>query len=303
MPRSEGARPLARIAAGDARARTIGVLCALAIVFLFSGFTLVSRLGLSSHLNPIDVAALRFGVAGLILLPVLLKHGLAGLTWRQALALAFFGGWGFALFAFTGFALAPAAHGGVLLHGALPLFTFVIGLLAAPMPASRWRTVSLVAILTGILAMAWDSTIGATRSQLLGDGALLLASICWAAYGLQVRRLGLAPVHAAALVAVLSMVLFLPVYLVLPGKAIGLAGWPELLFQATFQGVLIGAVANVVYSRAVASIGALETALFTAAVPGVTTLGAVLLLGEQPGALVMAGVGVVTVGMALSLLR
>lgn len=309
-PPSPSPRPLSRRLASRLLSRTgavvsgkrgIGILCAITVVFFFSGFNLVSRLGLASSLTPVDVAALRFGVAGLVLLPILLRHGCGGLAWRQALALACCGGLGFALFAFTGFALAPAAHGGVLLHGTVPLFTFLISWLMTREAVTRWRLLSLAAILSGILAMAWDSVSGATPRQLLGDASLLMASICWSAYGLQVRRSGLAPAHAASVVAVLSMALILPIYLLLPGKSLALVSWPELLFQGAFQGVLIGAVANIIYSRAVASLGALETALFTAAVPCVTMTGAVLLLGEQPGVLAIVGVVAVTVGMALSL--
>ena len=93
------------------RERIVGAACASASVFLFSSFTLASRLGFSSSLTLPDLAALRFGVGGLVLLPVLLRHGFRRVEWRGALALAFFGGVGFALLAYAGFRLAPAAHG------------------------------------------------------------------------------------------------------------------------------------------------------------------------------------------------
>src|ERR1043166_5870568 len=106
------------------RERLIGISCAGLSVLLFSSFTLVSRLGFSSALAGPDLAALRFGIGGTLLLPVLLWSGLRGMSWRKAAALAWFGGLGFALLAYTGFSLAPAAHGAVLLHGTLPLFTY-----------------------------------------------------------------------------------------------------------------------------------------------------------------------------------
>jgi drug/metabolite transporter (DMT)-like permease len=99
----------------------VGVCCAVLSVLLFSGFTLASRAGLSTRLRPPDVAALRFGIGGLLLAPVLIRRGWGGVRRRDALALAFFGGLGFAFFAYTGFWLAPAAHGSVLLHGTVPI--------------------------------------------------------------------------------------------------------------------------------------------------------------------------------------
>src|SRR5262244_3205578 len=89
-------------------------------------FTPVSGLGLTTCLRLPDVAALRFGIGGTLLLPVLVRRGLAGVSWRRAAALACFGGVEFAPLAYAGFSLAPAAHGAVLLHGMLPLFTHAL---------------------------------------------------------------------------------------------------------------------------------------------------------------------------------
>lgn len=52
------------------RERRIGLTCGVLSVLLFSSFTLVSRLGFSSRLQLVDLAALRFGIGG-TLLPLL----------------------------------------------------------------------------------------------------------------------------------------------------------------------------------------------------------------------------------------
>lgn len=281
--------------------RAIGVLCGIAVVVLFSGFTLISRLGFASSLKLPDIAALRFSIGGLLLLPVFLHYGLSGVRWRDAAALAFLGGLGFALLAYTGFSLAPASHGAVLLHGTLPLFTFALAQVASQTKATRGQAIGLATIFVGIVAMAWDSLTAANTRALLGDGSLLLASVCWSAYGLLARRLRLNPAHAASIVAVFSMCVAIPIYLLFPGKAIFLASPQELLLQGIFQGVLIGAVSIFVYTRAVAALGAVETALFTAAVPCVTTISAVFLLAEFPSPTAVFGVVVVTLGMGISM--
>ncbi|MBA2674977.1 DMT family transporter [Ramlibacter sp.] len=289
------------------RDRLMGLLCALVVVALFSGFTLVSRLGFSSALKLPDVAALRFGIGGLLLLPVLLNKRLGAVTWPQAAVLAFFGGLGFALFAYGGFLLAPASHGAVLLHGTLPLFTFVavrlspLFLKSPPAGGAPRFSPGLAMILAGIVAMSWDSWASATPRQLAGDGCLLLASISWSTYGVIVKRLKIAPAHAASIVAVLSMAVYLPVYFFLPGKALAAAAWHDILIQAVFQGVFLGVVSIFVYTRAVALLGAQETALFTAAVPCITTGLAVVLLGEIPTAAALVGVAIVTAGMVVAM--
>lgn len=278
----------------------VGVCYAALSVLLFSGFTLASRAGLSSQLRPADVAALRFDIGGLLLAPVLVRRGVEGVRRRDALALAFLGGLGFAFFAYTGFWLAPAAHGSVLLHGTVPVFTAL--LTGSPSPSRRGpRVVGIVLIAIGVAAMAYDSLSTARGTQLLGDCSLLIASLLWSGYGVRLRSSGLAPAHAASLVAVVSMCCFLPIYAFLPHDALFSIGSSRLLTQAAVQGVLIGAVSIFVYSRAVSILGPTVPSLFTAAVPCLTSLAAIPLLSEAPSTPALAGVAVVTLGMVVSL--
>jgi drug/metabolite transporter (DMT)-like permease len=285
-----------RAADGHARDVLLGALS----VALFSGFALASRTGLTAAFAPWDLAALRFGVGGLLLLPVLVRHGFANVAPRQAAALALTGGVGFAACAYAGFALAPAAHGAVLLHGTLPLTTY---LLARAIGCPVRRNAGLAVIALGVAVIAADGALGGTPEQWLGDGALLLASFSWSAYGLLARRLALRPEHTASIVAVLSMAAALAAFVALPGLRFSPAGWREWLFQALFQGVLIGAVSTYVFTTAIARLGPQRMSALAAAVPCVTTLGAVVVLGESPSLLVLTGVALVTSGVLVSLRR
>lgn len=281
--------------------RQLGFLCAIAIVFLFSSFTLVSKLGFNSSLKLIDIAALRFFTAGLFMLPVLLHFGLAGLRWRDTLLLAFLGGFGFALFAYTGLSLAPASHGASLLHGTLPLFSYLLAQCIERTHTSKTRVFGLLALCIGIALMIWDSVTVSTVMQLLGDGSLLLASICWSGYGLLAQRLKLKPAHSASIIAVFSMCSFLPVYLLSPDKGMLHASWTEIVLQGLFQGLLIASLSIFIYSKAVSILGAVQTAVFMAAVPCITTVAAIFLLNEIPSSTAIGGVLVVSIGMAFAM--
>jgi drug/metabolite transporter (DMT)-like permease len=61
-----------------------GALFGLTAVSIWAGWIMVARLGLRTSLVPEDITAIRFAVAVLILLPYLLRHGLAldKLGWR-----------------------------------------------------------------------------------------------------------------------------------------------------------------------------------------------------------------------------
>src|SRR6185369_1798465 len=283
---------------GPARNRLVGIACALGSVLLFSSFTLVSRLGLRSSLGVLDLAALRFGIGGCLLLPILLRYGLRGVRLLDACALALCGGLGFATFAYSGFRLASAAHATVFLHGTLTPFTYLI--LRATGQRPHQRVSGIAIIVAGVLLMAIEGLGKAGMRELLGDALLLLASVTWSTYSVRLRALALPPAQASAIVAVFSMCAFLPVYALLPGKALFTAPPLELALQALVQGVLVGATSIFIYTRATALLGPGETALFTAAVPCLTTLAAIPMLGERPTLPVLAGECTVTLGMVIA---
>ncbi|MFA5520595.1 MAG: DMT family transporter [Castellaniella sp.] len=284
------------------RQTLLGVLCALSAISLFASFTLLSRLGITaSLLSAADIALLRFAVAGVLMLPVLRHHGLGGIRWRDAFLLALCGGVGFAMFAYTGFSLVPASHGGALLHGTIPMFTAVLGWLAGQLRLTRRTWYGLLLIQAGIVAVFMDGGEFATMKEILGDLSLLMAGLCWAVYGLLCQRLKLTALHTMAIVAVGAMLCFVPVYALLPTTGFHLASWRDILFQAVFQGVLIGIISGVLYTRAVGLLGASNTALFTAAVPCITAVAGIWLLGEHPSPLVWTGIACVTAGMVIAL--
>src|SRR3954463_2214544 len=95
----------------DAAQYLQGSLCGLAAVSIWSGWIVIARLGLRTSLTPWDIAALRFGVAGALLLPYLARHGLAlaRLGWTGVAAIVL-GGAAPVFFTNTGLLFAPAAH-------------------------------------------------------------------------------------------------------------------------------------------------------------------------------------------------
>src|SRR5271157_4173545 len=95
---------------------TRGALCGLGAASIWAGWIVIARLGLRTSLTPWDIAALRFGVGGLLLLPYLLRRGLAieRLGWVGLAALVFGCGAPMVLLVNAGLLFAPAAHAGGL---------------------------------------------------------------------------------------------------------------------------------------------------------------------------------------------
>lgn len=161
-----------------ARTRRTGYAYGCLVVLLFAGFILVSRAGLTSVLTLPDVAALRFGVSVVLLLPFLLRHGLGDLRLTQVIGMTALGGIGFALLAYAGFALAPASHGGVLIHGTLALTTALIARMLRLPVTWPGRVLGLLVVAAGVAVTAWDGWAGRSAWTLVGDLCLIAAWPC-----------------------------------------------------------------------------------------------------------------------------
>lgn len=285
----------------DGRERVVAVACAIAIVLIFTSFNLVSRVGTRSTLGVPDVAALRFGIGGLLMLPFCLRLGLRGLTLPKALALTATGGLGFALSAYVGFSLAPASHGAIFLHGVMPFFTALVAAIVLGEITRRLAILGHGLIILGVVGMAWEVSRATDVAQLAGDGFLMLASLVWACYTSLVRRFAVPAVQAASLVAVFSMFIYIPTYVFFLEKRLFTAALSDIVVQGAYQGVVVGALSILIFTRAVNSLGAARTGLFIASVPVLTTIGASLFLGENPSLTSIGFLILVTFGMILAI--
>jgi drug/metabolite transporter (DMT)-like permease len=275
-----------------------GALYGLAAVSIWSGWIVVARLGLRSSLTPWDIAALRFGVAGLLLLPYLLKKGLAldRLGWI-GLAAIVLGGAAPVFFANAGLLFAPAAHAGALFPGTMPL---MVALLAAALlnePFTTARKIGFAFILAGVVGIAWGSGGELGTPQNIGHGLFLCAGLAWAFYTVAMRKARLDGLHAAAISAVGAMALYLPVFALLPGGTLAGAPWGDIALQAVVQGVLTAIVSLLLYGHAVSILGASSGAAFAALCPAMTALLGIPILGEWPAAPEWLAIGLISAGV------
>jgi hypothetical protein len=111
-----------------------GSLYGLTAVSIWASWIVAVRLGIKISLQPWDIVAIRFGVAGLILLPYLLKKGLAidRLGWAGLAAIMLGGGGPMVMVSYGGLLFAPAAH-------AASLYTALIPICCDPSHYRTWR--------------------------------------------------------------------------------------------------------------------------------------------------------------------
>ena len=299
------------------RALWVGALCALAVLVIWTSFILVARSSATRTLTPFDIAWLRFGFSGLLVLPVVawrwraLASGL-GATRREALhrglALAALAGVGYCMLAYTGFFFAPVAHAAVLLPGSLPLWTALLAVFWLNERLTWQRAIGLGLIAGGGLLVGGHSLLRAFDGgdTWFGDLLFLSASFTWALYGVLCRRWRIGAVDATLAIALGCLLSYVPVYgaAALAGwvpSRLGLAPWGEIAFQALYQGGLAMLAAGLAYTQVVQTFGPVRATMLTALVPPVAALSAVPLLGEPLGVAALLGLACVSAGLVVGL--
>ena len=279
-----------------------GLLAALAVVVFWSGFNIVSRFGATASFTPFDIAALRFGVSGAIALPLYLRF-VPRRDWPRHMVLAAVAGLGYGILVYSGFAFAPSAHAGVFVNGGIPFWTIVIMAVMSGFRIARPTVVALLLSTAGLLLIGFESLIAPTHGrEWIGDLLFLAAALCWAVFGLLMRRWQVKPQFGMLGIATFSALAYLPVYLLwLPGN-LAAQGWGAIALQGVYQGVIAALVAGGFYSYAVQKVGASEASMMLALVPAVTAVGAFLILGEALGLITIVGIVVVSIGALLGAL-
>jgi drug/metabolite transporter (DMT)-like permease len=279
--------------------RWVGLAAALTALLIGAGWQIATRWGVTTSLQPVDLALLRYGVPGLVLLPVALRFGLipAGVKPILLATILIGGGLPFGLLCIGGSAFAPVAHMGVLVPGGIALMVAVLSWAVMKQSLSPLRMVGLAALTAGLLLLA-ASTVRSLDTGMLRGHAMFLAAAClWVAYTLAFRRSGLQPLHATALIGVCSLLVVVPVWLLTPGTRLLAAPWSDVLTQIVWQGVLAGVVAVIAYGVAVRDIGAPMTTAIGALLPAMVAVGGAVFLGEDLSMGVVAAVALTVIGV------
>lgn len=281
-----------------------GYVTAALAVLIFAAYPVVTRADVTGGFRPDDLVLLRFGVAALLFLPyVLLEfHRMPGSLWRKGAALSVYQGAGMAALVVCGLQFAPASHAAALGPGVAPAWAALFGcfLFSKRLPPRHIAGVALIAL--GAIALVQLGTAGLSPEALLGDALFLGASALGALYYLRLRESGIGVLPGAAVVTLYSAAAIVAWYLMT--SSVPFAGVPigGLLWQAIWQGVLIGFVALIALNHALAVLGSQRTGALIALVPVAGMALGGIFLAEIPGSGEWIGCGAISVGVAIAAL-
>ena len=281
-------------------ARTQGYLFVCITMCIWGGFTILSRLNLHWHVSAWDLVAMRFAIAFLILMPVLIyKKDLAFLWHPRPVILALTGGLAYCLTVYTAFLQAPAAHAAIFLNGCIPLCTAVAAYLLFRQPFDKHTWLSLSIMSSALALMSYLMLRDQATAFGLGDLLFFISAVWWGIFTVLLKQWKLSAWHSMASVAIWSAIIYLPVYVLFVPKHFQEAEPIHLVIQGLFHGVLVVIIATLTYVAAIERLGAFKTGSIVTLAPFIAAVIAVPLLDEPLNAAIVCGL----VGMGFGALQ
>lgn len=257
-----------------------GYIMAAIVVSIWSGFIVVSRYGATHALTNYDLIALRYGVATLVSIPVwwLFSSRIPFLNFRY-FCLALFGGFFYAICAFSGFALAPANHAAVFLPGFMPVAISLCLWLLLGVTVRGKQLLAIGIISAGIVLLA-ANTLTVSTETLKGDLLFMCGALSWGVFNALLKKWQPDPFATVAAVSLFTTMIYLPAYFVFLHSNISVAPTSEIILQAGYQGILAAVIQLLLYVNAAKIIGASNMAITMAFIPVLAAMLAVPVLNE-----------------------
>jgi drug/metabolite transporter (DMT)-like permease len=284
----------------------LGLVVGLLAASIGALYTVFARWGIAHGLQSPDLTVLRFGVAGVVMLPVLwvawrrdAKFLLA--QWKVWLAISLLAGTPFGLLMFGALQFAPSSHAAVFPFTAMSIMGMLMGAWALGEALTARRLVGISIVLAGLVILSGLEASSFTAKAVIGDLMFLLAGTLWAGFGIVLRKNRLDPLLATAVVSLSALLTYVPAYFIWNGpQRLLQASLQVLWIEILVQGVVAGSGTLFTYAKMVSLLGPGRAAMFPALAPGLAALLAWPVLGHIPTPIETLGVIIVIAGLLVA---
>lgn len=282
----------------------LALALSLAIGLIWSGWVVVSAQGMAAGFTPFDLTLFRFAVPAVITLPWFVRSASAR-DWRKLLIVGACIGAPHAILVQFGLRQAGTAHAAVILAGMVPIFSVLLAWAVLRQRPSMAAGAGLLCILAGVFLIVLSDAASLAEFALVwpGDIFFVIAASLWAVFTIAITAWRMRPMETVAIVAVVSTVIYVPIYLIWLPQALGAPPVAEFVFQFLAQGLLGILVAMAFYAIVVQLAGPQRAATIAATVPVMTLVLAYFILRETPTWLQVAGATVASAGIWLVVTR
>ncbi|HSL00617.1 MAG TPA: DMT family transporter [Rubrobacteraceae bacterium] len=290
----------------EGKSRT-AVLTEASLLFavLFLGTNPVAVKVAVAEIPPLPFVALRFILAGLLLLGLVALLETRGRPQRKDLLyMVGVGAFGVGVnnVAFTFGVSMTTASDTALIYAAVPIWGILLSLSLGLERPTRWGIVGVCLAFLGVGVVVYGGLGGGGGTSLLGDMLVVVATVCWGSYA--VLSLPLLRRHSPLVVAAYTMLFggLATLPFAVPGFAS--AGWGELSARAleamAYSTLLVAAFGFWAWQRGVSQVGANRVLVYQYLITLVGVSAGVVLLGETLTANKVLGGAVILLGVYLA---
>jgi drug/metabolite transporter (DMT)-like permease len=273
----------------------------LLLAVLFLGTNPVAVKVAVSEVLPLPFVAMRFTLAGLMLLVIVLLVGLDRPQWSAMLSMAGVGvlGVGMNNVAFTLGVSMTTASDTALIYAAVPIWGILLGLALGLERPTRWGVVGVALAFLGVGIVVYGGLGGEGGTSLKGDVLVVVATVCWGSYA--VLSLPLLRRHPPLVVAAYTMLFggiaaspfAVPGFVTAEWGEVSRGAWEAVAYST----LLVAAFGFYAWQRGVSRVGANRVLVYQYLITLVGVTSGVVLLGEVltankvlGGAVILAGV-------------
>lgn len=264
------------------------------IIFVWSGWIIISRYGVHTILQPADITLLRYCTALACVSPLLIRHDWSKYQLYQYLTVGLGIGFPYTMLSFYGLIQLKAAHAGVLINGMLPIFGAIGAWFILKHTLSPLRYGAIGLIFLSNFIMAGGDTFSLAHST--GIILLLLAAAFYTSHIISIKHWGFGIKDVLVTVASVNTVIFVPLWFFFP-HALFQADFKDIISQALYQGILVNIVALLSITYAIRQLGPVTVSIFMSVVPVTTAILAWLILGEELNKFELAGIIGCSIGL------
>ncbi|PNK59506.1 DMT family transporter [Psychrobacter sp. FDAARGOS_221] len=271
------------------------------LAFIWGASFIFMRVGVPEFSAPV-FGGLRVGLAGIAMLPILLKPSHFSEFKANWLKLSLIGtlstGAPFMLYAF---ALGDMNAGtGAVINASVPMMTGLIAYVFFKEALTKWQILGLIIGLFGVILLMYNGMTSGTQTSMNAFAMAIGACVCYAIGGNLAKHYlsGIKPLTIASSGLVTSGLLTLPIVIFyFPAHSISWQAWGSAIMVALFS----TAVAMVLFYQLIQAIGPTKTTVVTLLIPVFAILLGFILLNEKLSLMMLVGAIVVLSGTSLTM--
>ena len=277
-----------------------GILAAIAVLFIWSGWLIVSKIGAHSSLTTFDFMAIRYGISSIVALPILLYYKpWQHMRLKRIVILTFLLGPFYTFCVFNAFNYAPASHGGIFMNGSFPVLTIIIGIYFFKEFPVKLQLLGIVLILFGAILSMIDGSIIYTKESWIGDLLFFVAAIYFAFYLTLCRLWNVSLLQVVMCSSIFNGALYVPIWFFFFNSISIDQDLNGLYLQLVYQGLVPNLLGLLLLAISVRYIGPNPTAAILAGVPSMGIFLGFFLLGENIGFFGILGLIIITPGILI----